>query len=76
MSIILSEVDLRAIQDAIHPQLALVLKMGVQKNRLTKYSVESLDDVAAIVDGLNDNRRGERQSVIPGVEPHDKNKIE
>ena len=65
MSKNLSDKDLRAIRNAMQPQMALILKLDAQTNRVIAYSVESLENVAAIVDGLkdhlgiNDNGRGE-----------------
>ena len=55
MSKNLSDKDLRAIRNAMQPQMALILKLDAQTNRVIAYSVESLGDVAAIVDGLKDN---------------------
>ena len=65
MSKNLSDKDLQAIRNAMQPQMALILKLDAQTNRVIAYSVESLENVAAIVDGLkdhlgiNDNGRGE-----------------
>ena len=55
MSKNLSDKDLQAIRNAMQPQMALILKLDAQTNRVIAYSVESLGDVAAIVDGLKDN---------------------
>ena len=55
MSKNLSDKDLRAIRNAMQPQMALILKLDAQTNRVIEYSVESLENVAAIVDGLKDN---------------------
>ena len=55
MSKNLSDKDLQAIRNAMQPQMALILKLDAQTNRVIEYSVESLENVAAIVDGLKDN---------------------
>ena len=55
MSKNLSDKDLQAIRNAMQPQMALILKLDAQTNRVIAYSVESLENVAAIVDGLKDN---------------------
>jgi len=53
MSIAIPDEVLRAIQSTVKPQLALVLLLDMSDNSLIDYGVKSLEEVAAIVDGLN-----------------------
>lgn len=50
---IFNDLDPRAIFNALHPpRVALVLKVDAETNRVVEYSLESIEDVAAIVDIL------------------------